>query len=261
MQLAPTRSIVRVLVPFAFAVGVASVVACKKDDKAIKETPPPVAQQNKTVMAGAKRFTIDDAGTLKIWMETGEKFSGEVSRLGGVFDVDLDDLSKSTGEVTGDLDTFKSTTPGIDDDTQTEHAKNWFEIGDDVPKDKRDDYKIARFTIEKITKVDAQTLKDAPPNGKDGARVVTFEAHGQLRVHGRSSPKDVRVQLAFSGPLDAPTGIEFHTVDPVAASLSEHDVKPRDVAGKFIAGALEQVGKKIDDRPLVSVQGTAKAKS
>ena len=236
-----------------------SLVACKKDDKALKETPPPVAQQDKKVSAGAKRFTIDDAGTLKVWMETGEKFSGEVSKLGGVFDVNLDDLSQSTGEVTGDLDTFKSTTPGIDDDTQTEHAKNWFEIGDDVPKEQRDDYKIARFTLEKITEVDAKTLKDAPE--KDGARVVTVKAHGQLRVHGRSSPKDVRVELSFQGPLDAPNAIKFHTLDPVAASLSEHDVKPRDVAGKFIAGALEQVGKKIDDRPLVSVEGTAKAKN
>lgn len=246
----------RFVVPFALAL---AVFGCKRDDRALKETPPPISQESKKVEAGARRFTIAQDGKLKIWMETGEKFSGEVSKLGGVFDVNLDDLSKSSGEVTGDLESFKSTTPGIDDDTQTEHAKNWFELGDDVAKDKRDDYKTARFTIEKITDVSNKTLKDAPE--KDGARTVTLSAHGQLRVHGRSSPKDVRVELSFSGPFDAPTEIRFHTLDPVAASLSEHDVKPRDVAGKFIAGALEQVGKKIDDRPLVSVEGTAKAKS
>lgn len=250
----------RSLVVSSFCV-VASLagIACKKDDKAIKETPAPIAQESKKVEAGAKRFVVADQGMLKVWMETGEKFSGEANKLGGVFDVDFGDLTKSTGEVTADLDTFKSTTPDIDDETQTEHAKNWFEIGDDVPKDKRDDYKIARFTIEKITKVSSPTLKDVPE--KDGARVIELDAHGQLRVHGRSSPKDVRVELSFVGPLDAPNEIRFRTLDPVAASLSEHDVKPRDVAGKFIAGALEKVGKKIDDRPLISVEGTAKPKS
>lgn len=242
----------RSVAPFVCAL---AIVGCKKDDRALKETPAPVSQENKKVEAGAKRYAIAQDGMLKIWMETGEKFSGEVSKIGGVFDVRLDDLSKSTGEVTADLDTFKSTTPGVDDALQTEHAKNWFEIGNDVEKSKRDDYKTARFTIESITDVSAKSLKDVPE--KDGVRTVTVSAHGQLRVHGRSEPKDVRVELAFSGPLDAPTAVRFHTIDPVAASLSAHDVKPRDVAGKFIAGALEQVGKKIDDRPLVSVEGSA----
>ena len=235
------------------------LVGCKKDDaNALKETPPPVAQDQKVAAAGSKRFAVDDAGSLKIWMESGEKFSAEVGKLGGVFDVNLDDLAKSTGEVTADLDTFKSTTPEIDDATQTEHAKNWFEIGNDVPAAQRDDYRVARFTIETIAKSSAKSLRDAPE--KDGARTVTLDAHGTLRVHGRGSPKDARVELVFRGPPDAPSAVSFRTLDPIAASLSEHDVKPRDVTGRFLAGALEKVGKKIDDRPLIRVEGTAKAK-
>ena len=36
-------------------------------------------------------------------------------------------------------------------------------------------------------------------------------------------------------------------------SLKEHDVKPRDVAGKFLAGSLEKVGDKITDTAQVSM--------
>jgi len=40
-------------------------------------------------------------------------------------------------------------------------------------------------------------------------------------------------------------------------SMKEHDVKPRDVAGKFLDGALERVGKKIDDVAQISLDVSA----
>jgi len=41
--------------------------------------------------------------------------------------------------------------------------------------------------------------------------------------------------------------------EPLKLSLKEHDIKPRDLAGKFLAGALEKVGQKIDDTVQISL--------
>jgi hypothetical protein len=49
------------------------------------------------------------------------------------------------------------------------------------------------------------------------------------------------------------------TLEPLPLSLKEHDIKPRDVAGKFLNGALEKVGKKIDDVVQISLDVTARS--
>jgi hypothetical protein len=184
--------------------------------------------------------------------------------MSGEFRIDLANLKSSIGEVDADLEGLRTFTFGDDKDKdQTEHAHNWFEIGDEGkdsvkntdPK-KFADYKLAHFYIEQIDECSAASLKDAPV--KDGARVVTFKASGRLRVHGRDAKKTVRVEVTFMGPPEAPTELRFRTLDPLIASLSEHDVKPRDAAGKFLDGTLKAVGKKLDDKAQVQVEGTAK---
>lgn len=244
----------RSLLPVLF-VTMLAVAACKKDpDVAAKEAPAPVAAASQTVAAGKKRYVVAEAGTVSVTIDAPlEKFKGETKKLSGVFDVDPGNLSLSTGEVVADLDAFVTRTFGDKDkdESQTEHAKNWFEIGEKVEKQKRDDYRMARFTIEKIEKASAPSFAAA----KDST--VRLTATGTLRVHGRASKKTITVDVSFKGPPDAPTEIAFKTTEPLVASLSEHDVKPRDLTGQFLAGALEKVGKKIDDRAGVHIEGTA----
>ena len=84
-------------------------------------------------------------------------------------------------------------------------------------------------------------------------------ARGELWVHGVSSPKAIKLSASFQGPPAAPTALHVTTVEPLILSLKEHDIKPRDVAGKFLNGALEKVGKKIDDVVQISLDVTARS--
>ena len=70
----------------------------------------------------------------------------------------------------------------------------------------------------------------------------------------------MNVALTLEGPPEAPTSIRVVTTQPLKISLKEHDVKPRDLAGKFLSGALEKIGQKIDDTVQVSLDLTAKTK-
>lgn len=253
------------------ALGALGVLAtgCKKDPEPLKETPPPPALSQQAVKAGQKRFVVDAAGKTSITIPApDETFKGATSVLSGELRVDLDDLSKSVAEIDTDLETLKTFT--FDDadknEAQTKHAHNWFEIGEDDddmkgikttdPK-KFADYKMAHFYVDSVDEASAKTLAEVPE--KSGARTVTFKVTGRLRVHGRDAKKTVRVELAFQGPPTAPTKVSFRTLDPLVASLSEHDVKPRDAAGKFLSTTLAAIGKKLDDKAQVQLEGTATA--
>ncbi|MEO7097505.1 MAG: hypothetical protein ABI175_29865 [Polyangiales bacterium] len=238
---------------------------CKKDPDPIKETAPPPAISQQKVAAGQQRFVIGPLGKTTIDIDAPlERFKGETTMMSGEFRIDLANLKSSIGEVDADLEGLRTFTFGDDKDKdQTEHAHNWFEIGDEgkdsvknTDPQKFADYKLAHFYIDQIDETSVPALKDAPL--KDGARVVTFKATDRLRVHGRDAKKTVRVEVTFVGPVEAPTELKFKTLEPVIASLSEHDVKPRDAAGKFLDGTLKAVGKKLDDKAQVQVEGTAK---
>jgi hypothetical protein len=237
--------------------------ACKNEpkEKPLTETPAPVAASSQAVAAGKKRFVVASEGKVSVMIDAPlEKFQGDTKKLSGVLDIDAQNLKASTGEIIADLDGFTTHTFKDQDqnESQTEHAHNWFEIGEKVEPKKRDDYKMARFTIESIDEASVPSVSAAKEEG--GVRKVHLKATGQLRVHGRSSKKTGEVDVSFKGPPEAPTEIAFKTTQPVVASLSEHDVKPRDLTGQFLAGALEKVGKKIDDKAQVDVEGNAAPK-
>jgi len=239
----------------------ALTAACeKKTETSLKETAPPPAVSAKPVEAASVRFAVQPAGKASILIDAPlEKIKGETNVLGGTLDVNPMDLTKATGEVTADLSVFSTTTFGdkSKDEKQTEHARNWFELGEKVSDQARADYKLARFLLKKVTKAEPAKLADAKDEG--GKRKVRITAEGTIRVHGREAPKTITLDVTFTGPADAPNGLQFATVEPVLVSLSEHDVKPRDNVGAFLNGALEQVGKKIDDKVQVTVGGEAMA--
>ena len=156
----------------------------------------------------------------------------------GNLDVDPADLKTSKGQIELDLDDLKTETFGDaeKDTAQTGHAKNWFEIGPDVEAKRRDENRWVRFTIKAID--DANPTKFAAAEAKNGQRTVTVQATGDLWLHGVSSSKKVNVALTLDGPPEAPTSIRIVTSQPLKVSLKEH-VKPRDLAGKVLVGALE----------------------
>lgn len=192
-----------------------------------------------------------------------ETTRAQLSGVRGVLDVDLTDLSKTAGSVEVDLTGIKgfSFTDQEKNDTQTEHMKNWFEIGEDVSNAVREKNQWARFTITKIVKADpaafakAATFTDAVGTG----RKIRITAEGDFMVHGITKPKTVELEATVydvkpEGPYkDAQRVVMLKTVKPFVVSLKEHDVKPRDTGGKFLSTALKVVGLKLSDDAQVSL--------
>lgn len=211
--------------------------------------------------AGARRFTVESAGEASFLIDAPlEKIRGRARAVRGFVDVDAADLTTTKGELDVDLDALATET--FEDSgknaSQTDHAHNWLEIGKDVAQARRDDFRWTRFVIASVDAASpGAKLADVPATG--GERTVAITASGSLRLHGVESKKTAKLRVTFGGDAARPTSLRVVNVEPVPLSLAEHDVKPRDLAGRFLNGALEKVGKKIDDRVLISLDVRATA--
>jgi polyisoprenoid-binding protein YceI len=239
--------------------------ACSKEEPSAARTSPPAASAPAATppgapTAGQRRFEVV-SGTANFLIDAPlEKIKGRSTKVRGTLDVDPTDLKTGKGQIEVDLEDLKTETFGDaeKDTSQTGHAKNWLEIGSDVEQKRRDENRWVRFTIKAID--DANPVKLAAAEAKNGQRSVTVQATGDLWLHGVSSSKKVNVALTLDGPPEAPTSLRIVTSQPLKISLKEHDVKPRDLAGKFLSGALEKIGQKIDDNVQISLDLTAKTK-
>jgi polyisoprenoid-binding protein YceI len=234
---------------------------CSKEQPSPTRTAPPPSANAPSANAGSTRFDIDATGEATFLIDAPlEKIKGRSGKLRGYLDIDPKNLRAVGGSVEVDLDDLVTTT--FDDPTknktQTEHAHNWLEIGSDVEAKRREENRWARFTIHAIEPAAANTV--AAATERDGERQVSVEARGDLWVHGVTSPKTLHLDVSFVGPAVAPKLVRFRSSRPLSISLREHDVKPRDLAGKFLSGALEKVGQKIDDTVQVSFDGHAAAR-
>lgn len=236
----------------------------KTEDPAPARVAPPMASSVAPAAASAapttsKEFVVADEGTASFLIDAPlEKIKGTATRYRGNLQIDPANLAATRGQIDLDLGTLKTAT--FDDAgknaKQTEHTHNWLEIGNDVEAKQRDENKWARFTIRSVKPTGSTGTKDAA-----GPSTVEVMAEGDLWMHGKSEPKTVKLSVVFSGPAGAPTEVKIKTVEPMAVSLKAHDVKPRDVAGKFLQGVLEQVGEKIDDKVQVSLDFKATPKT
>jgi polyisoprenoid-binding protein YceI len=232
----------------------------RNDDSAVGKRAAPPPSASAAPVAGTTRMTVADTGSSTFLIDAPlEKIKGRWTKFRGQLDVDPSDLRKTTGEVDLDLDDLKTETFDDADKnaTQTGHTHNWLGLGTDVPTQERDDNRWARFTITAIDDAAPGAVGDAPESAN--GRVVRIVAHGDMWLHGVTSPKTVKLTATFSGPPSSPSSVHITTDAPILISLKEHDVKPRDVTGKFLNGALEKVGKKIDDTVQVSLDVTANA--
>ena len=237
--------------------------ACSKDEPAAARTAPPAASA-----AGRRRPPPPDSGVSRSppgrptssSTRRSKRSKGAPPKCAERSDVDPADLKTGKGQIEVDLEDLKTETFGDaeKDTSQTGHAKNWFEIGPDVEAKRREENRWVRFTIKAID--DANPVKLAAAEAKNGQRSVTVQATGDLWLHGVTSSKKVNVALTLDGPPEAPTSLRIVTSQPLKVSLKEHDVKPRDLAGKFLSGALEKIGQKIDDTVQISLDLTAKTK-
>jgi YceI-like domain len=250
------------------------VIGCgKSEDPAPARVAPPTtasvapAAKPATSTAAAavattvKSFSVADAGSATFLIDAPlEKIKGQATHFRGNIEIDPAKLSATRGQVDVDLKTLKTST--FDDaeknTKQTEHAQNWFELGNDVDAKQREENQWARFTIKSVKSSGPDNVAEIKET--DGVRTVEVTAEGDLWLHGATVAKTVKLLISFKGTPDAPTNVQIKTVEPIAVSLEGHSVKPRDVAGKFLQGTLEKIGKKIDDKVQVSLDFTATPK-
>jgi polyisoprenoid-binding protein YceI len=189
-----------------------------------------------------------------------EKIRGEVSEARGEVRLDAADLGQTRGEVSFRVTTLRTLTFGEagKDESQTDHARNWLQVGSKSEAADRQRYEWATFRVMAVEVAappggGAARLADLPAEA-DGSRVVRGKAVGDLSLHGVTRSHTIAFTARVSGPAAAPTGLVLTTERPLDLSLKDHAVEPRDEIGSLLAGALEKIGKKISDRVQVSLE-------
>jgi polyisoprenoid-binding protein YceI len=184
-----------------------------------------------------------------------EKIKGVAEEGEGNVSIVPNDLAKTTGMIKIKLSSLKTQTFGDKgkDESQTEHARAWMEVGKDTPEATRRANEQATFTLRSLKGPvnDVAAIKE-----ENGERKATLTAAGDLKLHGVTVRRDLVLVVTFKGPADAPTEVSVKTEAPFAISLKEHDIRPRDGIGKFLDGALEKIGKKIDDKVQLSLEAS-----
>lgn len=193
-----------------------------------------------------------------------ETTRAQLSGVRGMLDVDLNAPQKTVGTIEADLSGIMSTsfTDPDKNETQTEHMRNWFEIGEDVSPAIREKNQWAKFAIQKVSKVDPPSIDKVPTFTDEigTGRRFKITAEGDFTVHGITKPKTVELEATLydvkpGGPRyqEAQRVLMLRTSRPIPISLKEHDVKPRDTTGKFLSTALKAVGLKLSDEAQVSL--------
>lgn len=182
-----------------------------------------------------------------------EKIKGVSDEGEGEVALTPDDLGKTTGTLKIKLSSLRTETFGDKgkDESQTEHARAWMEVGKETAADARAKYEYAVF---KLTSVKAEPKNLAEVKEDNGVRKLTVTVSGDLLLHGVTVKREIPLVATFRGPADKPTEVTFTTEKPFTVSLQEHDIKPRDSVGKFLDGALGKIGKKIDDKVQLSLE-------
>lgn len=209
---------------------------------------PPPSKDATTLSAKSVKATFLIDAPLEKIKGVSTEGDGNVSLVPG-------DLAKTTGVLRIKLSTLRTETFGdkSKDESQTAHARAWMEVSSESAEATRHANEYAVFTLQglKVSPNELSAMKD-----ENGERKANVTAIGNLKLHGVTVRREITLLATFAGPKDAPTAISFKTEAPFAISLKEHDIKPRDGLGKFLDGALEKVGKKIDDKVQLSVDAS-----
>jgi polyisoprenoid-binding protein YceI len=230
------------------------------------DRPPPVigAQPTASASAAAKP---DDTDVVRVRVETlgmasfvfdapREKIKGKLTKFRGNIDLFPKDMKRSRGKVEVDLTDLAATSFADpkqvkSNATQTEQAKAWLEVGPENEVVTREKHRWATFEFTTVEQAEPSKISQAPD--KEGGRVIHLTLSGQFKLHGVAVTKQVKLDATFVGPPELPNSVQIKTVEPIRMSLKEHDIKPRDPKGKLVVGALEKLGKKIDDTALLSI--------
>ena len=215
----------------------------------------------------AQTFTIasDDAHVEFLMEAPVEKIRGRVpsTAVTGTLHLDLQQLETSSGIVHVDLTNLELFQRNADDqgnfsqeeknDLQNEHARAWLEIDPEAPEDQRQKNSIVEFSLQEIQATSSTNI--LAMTGEK--RTVTFTAKGEFLLHQRKAVKSVELTATFMFTGDQVKSVEVRTVNPMAISLAEYDVRPRTAFGKLAERTLDTLSPKVAKEALVSFTFTA----
>ena len=222
---------------------VALVVGCQKKQPQKERTEPWLASARPSASASAlpRRVPYRLAAS-RVDFELPTKRGTPKGKVGsgtGELDVDLDDLSHTTGKVGFDLSTLELTgTDGSSDAPNTARALDWLELGAGIAADRRDTLRQVSFELGSL---DAGHVVSAPSEERPSRRrelASQWQVRGELSLHGVRAPGSADVTLTLvpgPDPAGPPAELLIRSRQPFVIVLGTHDIRPREQRGLSIA--------------------------
>jgi len=164
---------------------------------------------------------------------------GKLSGGTGSLDVDLDDLSHTTGSVAFELSSLELTgSDGLVDGPNTARALDWLELGTGTSPERRDSVRQVLF---EITSLDAGHLVVAPSEERPTRRrelVSQWAVKGELSLHGIRAAESAEVTLMLvpaPEPSGPPAELLIRSRRPLVVELGTHEIRPRDGRGAQVS--------------------------
>jgi hypothetical protein len=242
----------------------ACAVACRGKPKPPERTEPWLASASASSSAGPRLQRAQyRLGRAKLDFELPGRTGtvrGRVKQARGSLDVDLDDVSHTTGNVVADLNDIELFgADGQPDASYTARALDWLELGPRVKAEKRD---VGRTVTFALSALDAGRVVSAPGRDARAPRRelnASFNVRGELSLHGVRAPASTDVGLIFvmgAIPDGAPVELLIRSRRPLVVTLGTHDIRPRDERGVPIAKDLGLLGEKVGTVAKVSFELT-----
>lgn len=238
-----------------------------EDSKGANVDSPPPAPARVTRYLALR--LADEDSTLGFGMVTPlEEIRGVLPGVSGKLMVNPEVLSEMTGLMRADLDlltlyqrTRSNEQARFSAETrntlQNEHARNWLEIGADVPEARRQANRQVVFRPTKIDVVGAQTLSALAKQGSS----ATLDVRGDLTLHGMTKPVAARLLVTADINNGQLSGLHFKTHEPIVIDLATFGIEARDGIGKLAQKTVGAFAPKVAKEAFVSIDWVARPHS
>jgi hypothetical protein len=212
-----------------------SANACRDRAKPAHRTEPWLAQPSSS---GASRsssprnyhFATDSRVSFSLQGKRG-KVSGSAPVSEGSLRLDPIDPTHSSGHAVVDLEGIvvdQSEVPpgvGLGAASPRELALNWLELGPQVPADRRDQYRWARFELSSVEGSIPLTFTSRKPTA------VRLSAVGTLLLHGYRAPVEFGLSVTPEAPASGSPSLSIRSTSPLVLPLAPHDISARSSSG------------------------------
>lgn len=235
---------------YAVCLALLCASACNKEKAPVRRTAPWLASASATANPAETPVRL----MLRFLPESSVRFSlpsakanpsGQLPIVDGRLELAPADLASTRGYLEADLLKLAidpaSLPPeaGLDAQSASELARQWLELGSQVPLEHRQQLTRARFELTAIEGLSATSL-DLYGRGSR----VRATAIGSLLLHGFRAPVrvEVSVEVLPRGP-GSPIRVSIRSIKALVLPLEPHDVAPRDASGVAEASQTRFPGK------------------